>query len=83
MSDDVLTANEAAHALKVSVEVVTALLTEGELPGRQIDGEWRTTLRALVSYVDGVPLVVNCCVPGEAGSLAAANCCAPGDDNCC
>ena len=83
MSDEVLTANEAAHVLKVSVEVVTGLLMDGELPGRQIAGEWRTTTRALVSYVDGVPLAMGCCVPGEDGTLSGVNCCTPGSDGCC
>lgn len=89
MSDEVLTIDEAAAVLKVSPDIVGGLLDDGELPGRQIGGEWRTTKRALISYVDCVPLQMACCCPpvegsaGASGQMAAANCCTPGDGACC
>jgi hypothetical protein len=73
MEDEILTIEEAAAMLKVEPAVVTDLLVSNELPGRHIGGAWRTTRRALVSYVDGVPLQAACCGPGE--------CCPPGA--CC
>ena len=82
MNDEVLTIDEAASVLKVAPEVVRNLLLSDEVPGRQIGGEWRTTKRALVSYVDGVPLQVACCPPGACCTdselaMANANCCSP------
>lgn len=61
MDDDILTAEEAAGLLKVAPEVVIQLLMASELAGRSIGGEWRTTKRALMSFVDGVPLQASCC----------------------
>lgn len=52
VSDEVLTIEEAAEVLKVTPEVVTGLLEDGDLPGRPVGGEWRTTKRALISFVD-------------------------------
>ncbi len=73
MDNDILTVEEAASVLQVDVQVVTDLLVASELPGRHIGGAWRTTRRALVTYVDGVSSQMVCCPPGE--------CCPPGD--CC
>jgi hypothetical protein len=73
MDCEILTVEEAASMLKVGPQVVTDLLVSSELPGRHIGGAWRTTRRALVSYVDGVPLQTVCCTPSE--------CCPPGE--CC
>lgn len=71
MTDEVLTLEEAARFLKVQPAIVSDLLQDEELPGRQIAGEWRTTTRALVSFVDGVPLQQTiCCTPGS-------DCCTP------
>ena len=47
-----------------------------EIPGRIIDGSWRTTRRALVSFVDGVSLQAACCPPG--GACGPGGCCPPG-----
>ena len=89
VSDEVLTVEEAAQALKVSPDIVTGLLEEGDLPGRQIDGDWRTTQRALVSYVDSVPIQMGCCcapagasVTGEM-SAVGVGCCDPNTGRCC
>ena len=76
MDNEILTVDEAAAMLKVSAQVVTDLLVSNELPGRHIGGSWRTTRRALVSYVDGVPLQSVCCVPGEC--CPPNECCTPG-----
>jgi excisionase family DNA binding protein len=67
--DDILTVEEAAELLKVAPDIVLDLLMSSELPGRNIGGEWRTTKRALVSFVDGVPLQAECCL--------SDGCCAP------
>lgn len=89
VSDEVLTIEEAAEALKVTADVVTGLLEDGDLPGRPIGGEWRTTKRALVSYVDGVPLQMGCCcapvasASGAEMSAAGVGCCGPNSGRCC
>jgi len=75
MDSEVLTVDEAAGRIKVAAEVVLSLLESGELPGRKIGGEWRTTMRALVSFVDGVPLQMTCCVPE--GCCTTDACCTP------
>jgi len=63
MDDEILTVEEAARLLKVTPEVVSGLLKSSDLVGRTIGGEWRTTKRALMSFVDGVPLQMACCPP--------------------
>lgn len=87
MSDEIFTVDEAAQFLKVAPDVVAGLLETNEVAGRRIGGEWRTTKRALVSYVDGVPLQVACCPPGccspEEMAAAGVNCCTPDGGNCC
>ncbi len=70
MDDEILTVEEAASLLKVAPEIVANLLLSSELAGRNIGGEWRTTKRAVVSFVDGVPLQMTCCSPDM--------CCTPG-----
>jgi excisionase family DNA binding protein len=84
-ADTILTLDDAAKFLKVSTETIQGLLESDELPGRQIGGEWRTTSRALVSFVDGVPLQVACCTPSDCCTPAASSslCCQPGDTGCC
>lgn len=75
MDLDILTAEEAAKLLTVDTEVVVHLLEAAEIPGRIIDGSWRTTRRAVASFVDGVPLQASiCCGP--------MGCCPPGK-GCC
>lgn len=61
MDDDILTVDEAARLLKVAPDMVTRLLMASEIAGRNIGGEWRTTKRALLSFVDGAPLSSACC----------------------
>lgn len=63
--DEILTSAEAAQALKVSAEQLSSLLEAHEIPGRKLDGEWRTTRRALTHYVDGMGM--SCCEPGTKG----------------
>lgn len=80
MSAKILSVKEAAKRLDVKPDVVTELLESGDLPGRQIGGEWRTTTRALLSYVDGSPTEAMCCPPGTCcvpveQSATANNCC--------
>ena len=76
MDSEILTVEEAAQVLKVAPEVVRNLLLKNEIPGRNIDGEWRTTKRALVSFVDGAPLQMACC-PSEVccSNDAGRGCC--------
>ena len=82
MNEEILTVDEAAQFLKVKAELVNQLLESGEVHGRKIGGEWRTTRRAVASFVDGVPLSGNCCcVPAEA--TATDNCCGPSGGCCC
>jgi hypothetical protein len=69
VDDEILTVEEAAALLKVAPDIVTQLLLSSELAGRNIGGEWRTTKRALVSFVDGTSLQMSCCSPEM--------CCAP------
>jgi len=81
VDDEILTVNEAAELLKVSPELVLELLLASELAGRNIGGEWRTTKRALVSFVDGAPIQASssccssemCCTPGARN--ASGRCC--------
>ncbi len=86
MELDILTVDEAAQALRVEPEIVIHLLEASEIPGRLIEGSWRTTRRALASFVDGVPLQASCCSPYSCGPM----CCPPGlgpgsgkDGSCC
>lgn len=78
MDSDILTVEEAATLLQVPHEVVLNLLVAGELPGRSLgSGQWRTTRRALVSFIDGVPIQAGCCGPEGCCSTGAAGrgCC--------
>lgn len=79
ITDIVLTLDDAATFLKVSPDVVRGLLETEELSGRQMGGEWRTTTRAIISFVDGVPLQVVCCTSAEGSAI----CCQPGQAGCC
>jgi excisionase family DNA binding protein len=75
----VLTAKEAARYLRVSFETIESLLESGELVGRKIGDEWRTTTRAVLSFVDGVPLQMTCCTTEDGQTV----CCQPGESGCC
>ncbi len=78
MDSEILTVEEAAAILQVPHDVVLNLLVTSELAGRCVaSGQWRTTRRALASFVDGAPLQANCCGPEM--------CCTPGaaGQGCC
>ena len=64
--EDLLTAEEAASYLRVSVRTVTKLLQEGKMPGRKVGRAWRIRRDAVEAYVNGAP------VEGEKGGLAPA-----------
>lgn len=64
LNDDILTVEEAAEVLKIAPEKVLDLLMSADLAGRNIGGSWRTTRRALLSFVDGAPIAAGCCGPG-------------------
>jgi excisionase family DNA binding protein len=48
---EVLTADEAAELLQVQTEVVLQLAHAGELPGRELGGEWRFARTALLEWL--------------------------------
>ncbi len=82
MNDEILTVEEAAQYLKVKAALMSQLLENGEVSGKKIGGEWRTTRRALASFIEGVPLGGNCCcVPVE--SEATGSYCGPVGGRCC
>ena len=78
-TDAVLTLEEAAEFLKTGEDLVQKLLEQQDIAGRKVGGEWRTTTRAVLSYVDGVPLQVTCCTTEEGQTV----CCPPGSGGCC
>jgi excisionase family DNA binding protein len=47
----VLTVEQAADLLQVDPEVVRGLAEKGDLPGREIGGEWRFAREALLAWV--------------------------------
>ena len=82
MDEDILGLEEAAHYLKVKAELLGQFLDSGELAGRKIGGEWRTTRRALASFIDGVPMTWNCCcMPAEMEQ--DSGCCQQSGERCC
>ena len=85
MNDDILTIDEAATVLKVTPDVISDLLECGEVPGRQIGGQWRTTKRALIGYVDGMPYGDSCCCcePPETSSESSSDDCCQTTESCC
>jgi excisionase family DNA binding protein len=52
---EVLDAAGAAELLLVEAAAVTELAARGELPGRQIGGEWRFSRSALLAWLSGGP----------------------------
>jgi excisionase family DNA binding protein len=48
---EVLTPDEAAELLQVDPDVVLDLAREGELPGRELAGEWRFARAALLAWL--------------------------------
>ena len=82
MSDKVLTLKGAAKLLRVTSDTVETLLESGQLAGRQIEGEWRTTRRAVLFYIDGGAGRADCCPPGCGAAEGAKGCCS-GLPGCC
>lgn len=72
MDDEILTVDEAAGLLKIAPQQVLDLLMSADLAGRNIGGEWRTTKRALVTFVDGIGATSGCCGPGMCCPPAAS-----------
>lgn len=64
MPEDILTVDEAAQLLKIAPQAVLDLLMSSDLPGRNLGGEWRTTRRALIGFIDGLDQAGGCCGPG-------------------
>lgn len=50
-ADAVLTLEEAAELLRVSPEALRARAEAGDVPGRQLDGEWRFRRDALLDWL--------------------------------
>lgn len=50
---DVLTPEEAARLLRVSLDTVRKMLREGRLPGAKVGREWRILRRDLEAYLRG------------------------------
>jgi excisionase family DNA binding protein len=48
---DVLTCAEAAELLRVDPELVAGMASAGELPGRELGGEWRFSREALLRWL--------------------------------
>jgi excisionase family DNA binding protein len=50
---DVLTLQQLARLLQVDEPLVSGLAEAGELPGRQIGGEWRFSRTAVLAWLEG------------------------------
>jgi excisionase family DNA binding protein len=68
---EVLTAGEAAELLQVEEQVVLELARAGELPGRELGGQWRFARAALLRWLsaDGASSLAEASV--EVGGAAA------------
>lgn len=53
IADDVLTLDEAARYLRVSVQAAHDMAQRGAIPGRRIDEEWRFLKCALDDWLRG------------------------------
>lgn len=53
--DEVLTLEEAAELLRLPSKSVEAIAAAGELPGREIGGEWRFSRRSILRWLAGEP----------------------------
>lgn len=53
VDDSVLTLDEAASLLRVSVDDLTERARAGDLPGRRLGGEWRFSRQALFDWLHG------------------------------
>lgn len=86
MSQKVLSVKAAAKFAGVSTDAIQRLLESRELAGRQIDGQWRTTRRAVLHYIDGgIGTSAGCCcpAPGAGGAGGAGGGCCSGLPGCC
>ena len=52
-SEDVLTLDDAADLLRVGPGAVRAAARAGELPGRELGGEWRFAREAVLAWLGG------------------------------
>lgn len=52
MSDEFLTAEQAAERLQMHPRTVKRLLANGELPGRKIGGQWRISAASLREFIE-------------------------------
>jgi len=50
-ASEVLTADDLAELLRVTVEAAVSLAKDGEIPGRQIAGEWRFARSAVIAWL--------------------------------
>ncbi len=53
LTNDVLTPAQAAELLQTAEDTVIELAEAGELPGRQVGGEWRFLRGAVLSWLAG------------------------------
>jgi excisionase family DNA binding protein len=51
--DEILTANEAANYLKVTVRTIYRLIREGRIPGCKVGGSWRFRRDILDDWLAG------------------------------
>jgi excisionase family DNA binding protein len=54
--DEVLTLEEAAELLRLPSKSVEAIAAAGELPGREIGGEWRFSRKSILRWLAGEPV---------------------------
>jgi excisionase family DNA binding protein len=52
-TEEILTADEAAHLLRVSTKTILALAREGVLPGEKVGRAWRFVRADLLDYLRG------------------------------
>lgn len=52
-ADEVLTADEAAHLLRVSTKTILTLARDGVLPGEKVGRAWRFVRADLLEYLRG------------------------------
>jgi excisionase family DNA binding protein len=48
---EVLTPEELSELLQVEVEAVLAMAADGEIPGRQLNGDWRFSRTAVLAWL--------------------------------
>lgn len=52
-AEEVLTADEAAHLLRVSTKTILTLARDGVLPGEKVGRAWRFVRADLLEYLRG------------------------------